>query len=48
MLTITLWDTREDMEATVSLANQIRGQAVNIAGATPAIVEMYEVALKPE
>jgi len=48
MLTMTLWETREDMEATVSLANQIRGQAASLAKASPPTVEVYEVALTPE
>lgn len=43
-LTMTLWETEEDMEATVSLANQIRGQAAGIAGSPPATVEVFEVA----
>lgn len=47
ILTITLWESREDMEATVADANQIRNRAADIAGAAPATVEMYEVALKP-
>ena len=47
ILTITLWETKEDMEATVSLANQIRGQAANIAGSPPPTVEVFEVALQP-
>jgi hypothetical protein len=48
MLTMTLWETKEAMEATVSLANQIRGQAASLAGAAPPTVEVYEVALTPE
>lgn len=47
ILTITLWESREDMEATVAEANQIRNQAIDIAGAVPATVEMYEVVLQP-
>jgi heme-degrading monooxygenase HmoA len=48
MLTMTLWETKEDMEATVQVANQIRGQAARLAGAAPPTVEVYEVALTPE
>ena len=47
ILTITLWETREDMEATVSLANQIRGQAASLAGGAPPTAEVYEVAVEP-
>lgn len=47
MLTITLWETREAMEATVPDANQIRGEAASMAGAGQPVVEVYEVALKP-
>ncbi|MDD5703472.1 MAG: hypothetical protein PHU23_15665 [Dehalococcoidales bacterium] len=48
MLTLTLWETKEDMEATVQVGNQIRGQAASLAGAAPPIVEVHEVALTPE
>ncbi len=47
MLTITLWETREAMEDTVPDANQIRGEAANMAGAGQPAVEVYEIALKP-
>ena len=41
MLTMTLWETKEDMEATVKVGNKIRGQAASLAGAAPPIVEIY-------
>jgi heme-degrading monooxygenase HmoA len=47
ILTITLWESMADMEATVAEAYQIRNQATSIAGAAPATVEMYQVALQP-
>jgi hypothetical protein len=45
---MTLWETKEDMEATVQVGNQIRGQAANLAGTAPPTVEVYEKALTPE
>lgn len=47
ILTMTLWETKEDMENTASEANQIRNKAASIAGAGTPTVEIYEVALKP-
>lgn len=48
LLTFTLWDSKEDLEASASVANEIRNKAAGIAGAQPASVEIYEVALQPQ
>ncbi len=47
MMTITLWDTREDLEASGAVADKIRDQAAGIAEASTPAVEVYEVALRP-
>lgn len=45
IMTITLWETEADREATTAAANKVRGEIVGKAAAAPATVELYEVAL---
>lgn len=45
LMTVTLWDTREDVEASAQTADRIRQQGGQQAGASqPWTVEVYEVA----
>jgi heme-degrading monooxygenase HmoA len=44
VMTITLWETEATMEASASVASQVRGQAAGKAAAAPPTVELYEVA----
>ncbi|MGB3633671.1 MAG: hypothetical protein WA982_06495 [Rubrobacteraceae bacterium] len=44
-LSITLWETQEDMKASEDAANQARSESVRVAGDTIVSVERYEVAL---
>jgi len=48
LLTMTLWESREAMEESASLARQIWGEAASKAGAAQPTVEAYEVAMQPE
>ena len=43
-ITITLWDSADDLEATSEQANQIRQQVADTAGLSIRSVEGYEVA----
>jgi heme-degrading monooxygenase HmoA len=48
MLTITLWETEADMQATAQAVNPIRQEGARLAGAAePPSVELYEVAIQP-
>jgi heme-degrading monooxygenase HmoA len=45
-LSITLWDTEKDLQASAAAANQLRAKASQtLASMKPPIVEMYEVAV---
>ncbi len=45
-ITLTLWETEEDLRASEQQADQLRSQAAQSLGATqPAQVDRYEVAL---
>ena len=44
IMTITLWETEADREASTAAANQARGKIADKAAAAPATVELYEVA----
>ena len=46
IMTVTLWETEAAMEASASVANQVRGQAAGKAAAAPPTVELYEVAVQ--
>jgi len=45
-ITITLWDSADDLEATSEQANQIRQQVADTAGLSIRSVEGYEVAVE--
>jgi hypothetical protein len=45
-ITITLWDSADDLEATSEQANQIREQVAKNAGLSIRSVEGYEVAVE--
>jgi heme-degrading monooxygenase HmoA len=48
MLTITLWETEADMQATAQAVNPVRQEGARLAGATdPPVVEVYQVAIQP-
>ncbi|MBE0481599.1 MAG: hypothetical protein IBX68_11555 [Dehalococcoidia bacterium] len=49
LLTITLWETEEAVDASASAARGVRDEAARIAGADPSTVEVdkYEVTLQP-
>jgi heme-degrading monooxygenase HmoA len=48
MLTITLWETEADLQATAQAVNPLRQEGARLAGAAePALVEVYEVAIQP-
>jgi heme-degrading monooxygenase HmoA len=44
-ITITYWDTEEQLQASVEAANQIRQQAADAGGLSIRAVEHYEVAM---
>ena len=45
-ITITYWDTQEQLQASVEAANQIRQQAADAGGLSIRAVEHYEVAME--
>ena len=46
-VSITLWDTEKDLQASAKAADQLRAQASQtVAASTPPIVEIYEVAVQ--
>lgn len=48
VMIMTLWETEEAMQASAEVANRIRRQTAEEAGATaPPVVEMYEVVSQP-
>lgn len=48
MVGITLWETREALDASASAADRLRTEGQQSAGATvPPTVEVYEVAVHP-
>src|SRR5262245_24962463 len=47
-LTITVWETKEALEASAQQAHQLRSQATEPSGATTDSVTSYEVALTVE
>lgn len=47
IMTITLWETEADRDASAAAANQVRGEIADKAAAAPPTVELYEVALHP-
>ena len=47
-LSITLWESREDMQASEEQANSSRQDAARSGGGSVAGVEKYEVVLSPE
>ena len=47
-VSITLWDTEKDMQASTKAADQLRAQASQtVAAAKPPTVDIYEVAVQP-
>ncbi len=47
-VSITLWDTEKDLQASTKAADQLRAQASQtVAAPKPPVVEIYEVAVKP-
>jgi heme-degrading monooxygenase HmoA len=48
-LSITLWDTEKNLQASVEAANKVRASAARTVGASkPPVVEIYEVAVQPK
>ena len=47
-LAITLWESREAMQASEEMGTSSREEVVRIAGGSVVDVERYEVALSPE
>lgn len=45
-ITITLWESEEDMQASEEAANRARSESAESAGETVVGVERYEVALR--
>ena len=45
-ITITFWDTEEDLNTSVARANQLRQQAADSGGLTVRSVEHYEVGME--
>jgi heme-degrading monooxygenase HmoA len=45
-ITITFWDSADDLEASSEQANQLRQQVANAAGLSISSVEGYEVAVQ--
>ena len=47
-VSITLWDTEKNLQASAAAANKLRAQASQIVAAPkPPVVEIYEVAIQP-
>lgn len=47
-VSITLWGTEKDLQASAEAANRLRSQASQtVAAPQPPMVEVYEVAVKP-
>jgi len=47
-VSITLWDTEKNLQASTKAADQLRAQASQIVAASkPPAVEIYEVAVQP-
>jgi heme-degrading monooxygenase HmoA len=47
-ISITLWNTEKDLQASAKAANQLRAQASEtVAASNPPTVEIYEVAVQP-
>src|SRR3990172_5901796 len=47
-VSITLWDTEKNMQASTKAADQLRAQASQtVAASKPPTVEIYEVAVQP-
>jgi hypothetical protein len=46
-MTIALWETEPDLNASAEAAKGLRAQYVQTAAAQPAKVEVYEVAIQP-
>lgn len=47
-VSITLWDTEKNLQASTKAADRLRTQAAQtVAAAKPPIVEIYEVAVQP-
>jgi heme-degrading monooxygenase HmoA len=47
-ISITLWDTERNLQASSKAADQLRTQAAQtVAAAKPSIVEIYEVEVQP-
>jgi len=47
-VSITLWDTEKDLQASTKAADQLRAQASQtVAASKPPTVDIYEVAVKP-
>ena len=48
-ISITLWDTEKELQASAKAADQLREQASQtVAASKPAMVEIYEVAVQPQ
>jgi len=48
VVSITLWDTEQNLQASAAAADRLRSQASQTAAAPkPPVVEIYEVAVKP-
>lgn len=48
VVSITLWDTEKNLQASAAAADRLRAQASQTAAAPkPAVAEVYEVAVKP-
>jgi heme-degrading monooxygenase HmoA len=46
-VSITLWDTEKDLQASTKAADQLRAQAAQtVAAPKPPVVEIYELAVK--
>ena len=46
-MVIALWETQNDLDASVEIAKRLRAQYVQAAAAQPPKVEVYEVAVQP-
>ena len=47
-ISITLWDTEKDLQASTKAADQLRARAAQtVAAPKPPVVETYEVAIQP-
>ena len=48
LVTMTLWETEADLQATTAAVNPVRQEGARLAGATaPPVVEVFEVAIQP-